>query len=176
LKIVIIGAPGSGKGTQAGILAKELRLKHIVASEIIRKETRKNNSIRKIIERGDLLPEKIIEPIMRKHIPKDNFIIDGYPRKISQAKLLEKINKPDIVLVLDAPSTILKKRLLKRESIEKRIDDNEKIILHRFRVYDKETRPLLKYYKDRMIKIDAKGTPENVNKKIRKNITHLQFQ
>ena len=113
---------------------------------------------------------------MRKHIPKDNFIIDGYPRKISQAKLLEKINKPDIVLVLDAPSTILKKRLLKRESIEKRIDDNEKIILHRFRVYDKETRPLLKYYKDRMIKIDAKGTPENVNKKIRKNITHLQFQ
>ena len=114
MKIVIIGAPGSGKGTQAGILAKELRLKHIVASEIIRKETRKNNSIRKIIERGDLLPEKIIEPIMRKHIPKDNFIIDGYPRKISQAKLLEKINKPDIVLVLDAPSTILKKRLLKR--------------------------------------------------------------
>ena len=113
MKIVIIGAPGSGKGTQAGILAKELRLKHIVASEIIRKETRKNNSIRKIIERGDLLPEKIIEPIMRKHIPKDNFIIDGYPRKISQAKLLEKINKPDIVLVLDAPSTILKKRLLK---------------------------------------------------------------
>ena len=176
LKIAIIGAPGSGKGTQAEIISKEFKLKHIIASEIIKKSIRKNNSIRKIIEHGDLLPENIIEPIMRKYIPKENFIIDGYPRKISQARTLDKINKPDIILVLDAPLIVFKKRLLKRAGIEKRIDDNEKIILHRFIVYNKETRPLLKYYKNRIIIIDAKGTPKNVNKKIRESITRLQFQ
>ena len=174
MKIVIIGAPGSGKGTQANILSKELKLKHIVASDIIKKETRKNISIKKIIEHGDLLPEKIIEPRMKKHMPKNNFIIDGYPRKISQARILDKINKPDIVLVLEAPLTLLKKRLLKRAGIEKRADDNEKTIEHRSKVYNKETKPLLKYYKNRIIKIDAKGTPEKVNKKIMDKIIYLK--
>ena len=163
MKIAIIGAPGSGKGTQAEIIAKYLKLKHITASNIIKKEMKKNSSIKKIVDNGDLLRERIIEPIMMKHIPKDNFIIDGYPRKISQARILDKINKPDIILVLEAPLKLLKKRLLKRAKIEKRTDDKDNVIEHRFKVFEKETKPLLKYYKNRIIKIGAKGTPEKVN-------------
>ena len=99
MKIIILGAPGSGKGTQARLLAKKLKLKHIVASDLIKKEISKKNENARLInlylKQGKLIPDKIVDSIIKENIQKNNFILDGYPRTIEQAEFLNKLNKPD---------------------------------------------------------------------------------
>ncbi|HLC85949.1 MAG TPA: nucleoside monophosphate kinase [Candidatus Nanoarchaeia archaeon] len=171
MKLIILGPPGSGKGTQARLLKRDLKLKHI-SSDILRNEIKKKTKLGKIFEkyinRGDLVPDHLINPLIKKHIPKDNFIIDGYPRRVGEAKYLDNYCRPDHVIFLDVPKNALIKRLLKRAKIEGRKDDTLDIIKERFRVYEKETKPVIKHYKNKMIKITGNKKPEIVEKELLK--------
>lgn len=175
MKLIIFGPPGSGKGTQAKLLCKDFKVKHISTGEIFRYEYNKKTKLGieahdKYWEKGNLCPDEITNKIIIKNLPKDNYLLDGYPRTIEQGKFLDKYNKPNFVIVLDVPYHILKARLLNRAKIEGRSDDNLETIKERFKVHRKQTQQLLNYYKDRIILINGDRKIEEIEKDIIENI------
>lgn len=171
MKIIILGPPGTGKGTQAKIIAKEFGLKHI-SSDILREEVKRNTAIGREVKRymnsGELVPEDLFEKVIKKNLPKDNFILDGAPRTIKQAKWLSIIFEPDYVIWITSSKNVIIKRLLERARLESRKDDTPKVIENRFHVYEKETKPLLRFYGKRVIRVNGNGTPEEIFKNIKK--------
>ena len=170
MKLIILGAPGSGKGTQAKLLAKDLKLKHISTGDLFREEYKKETKLgieaHKYWGKGNLVPEDITKDLILKNLPKNNYLLDGYPRTIYQAKFLDENFTPDFIIVLDVPFHTLKFRLLRRAKIEGRSDDTEEIIKERFKVYRKQTSPLLKYYKDKIILVDGDRKIEEIEKEL----------
>jgi adenylate kinase len=120
--LAIIGPPGSGKGTQAGKLAKLYKIPHISIGELYRsiakEHTEFGQKIRKVIVKGEIVPDYITNKIIKDRVTrldcKKGFILDGYPRTIEQAKELEEFAEPDTVIYLDVPEEEIIKRLSKR--------------------------------------------------------------
>lgn len=165
MKIILLGPTGSGKGTQADFISKLLRLKHIEAGEILRKEAKKNKLIKKIMEQGRLIPDKhVIRIINNKTRNYNNFILDGFPRTLKQSKSLKFI--PDLVLFLD----VKKENIVKRLLLRKRFDDNKKNIETRYKIYLKQTIPVVKYFNHKKVLIKVNGNPKikDVSKDIKK--------
>ncbi len=179
MKLIIFGPPGSGKGTQAKLLAKDLNLKHISTGEIFREEYKNKTKLgleayEKYWGKGNLVPDDITINILKNKLKniKDGFILDGFPRTIKQAEELDKFCNIDKVIVLDVPYHTLKARLLKRAKIEGRSDDTLEIIKKRFKSYRELTAPLLKYYKNKIILADGDNKAENIEKDILKILKH----
>lgn len=173
MRIIIFGPPGSGKGTQARLLAGDFGLKHISTGEIFRDELKKKTkagieAYGKYLSRGNLVPDDLTFEIFKNALQntKDNFILDGFPRTINQAKEADNICKIDYVIVLDVPFHTLKSRLLKRAKIEGRSDDTPETIRKRFKVYREQTAPLLEYYRDKIILIDGDRDADNIEKEL----------
>ena len=133
--ILFLGAPGAGKGTQAELLSKTNSYLHLSTGELLRKEIEMNTilgrQVKDIINRGELVSDELVLKIVRQNLDKDNngWILDGYPRNLSQAnslnKVLTEIDQPlEVVFYLDIPEEVLVKRLLLRG----RKDDTEEII------------------------------------------------
>src|SRR3989338_403856 len=141
MKIIILGPTGSGKGTQSNFICKLLKLRHIGTGKIFRKEAKKNKFIKKLLNEGKLIPDNITIKIVNKLIKKDNFILDGFPRTLKQAKALKF--GPDLVLFLKVD----KKHIIRRLLLRKRFDDNRRNIEERYRIYLKKTFPVVNYYK-----------------------------
>ena len=123
MNIIIFGSPGSGKGTQAKLLAEFFRLKRISLGDILRQEVKKESSLGKQVEaymeEGKLVPDELVSKVIEENINKQVFILDGYPRNLSQAKRLDKIlsdkNKDiDAFIYLDIDQQIIVDRLSKR--------------------------------------------------------------
>jgi len=184
--IVMFGPPGAGKGTQAEILSKKLNLMHISTGEILREEIEKKSDIGNIvknrIEKGELASDEIIMKVFEKHISESSakgFIIDGIPRNVNQAELFLALFKQrsvkDIEIInLGAHEEELLKRLIKRAQLEKRKDDKKITIEKRFKIYDKVTKPVLDYLKDKEVKIydiDGVGSIERIHKDILKSLS-----
>ncbi len=153
--LLFLGAPGAGKGTQAEILSKTNSYLHLSTGELLRKEIEMNTSLGKqvknIINRGELVSDELVLKIVKQNLNNDNkgWILDGYPRNLSQAnslnKVLIEINQPlDLVFYLAIPEEVLIKRLLLRG----RKDDTEDTIRTRVNIYKKNTEPLIQYFKD----------------------------
>jgi len=153
--LLFLGAPGAGKGTQAEILSQTNSYLHLSTGELLRKEIEMNTNlgrqVKDIINRGELVSDELVLKIVRNNLDKDNdgWILDGYPRNLSQAnslnEVLIEINQPlEIVFYLDIPEEVLIKRLLLRG----RKDDTEETIKTRVDIYKKTTEPLIKYFKD----------------------------
>jgi len=153
--LLFLGAPGAGKGTQAEILSKANSYLHLSTGELLRNEIEKDSTlgrqVKDIINRGELVNDELVLKIVRQNLDKDNngWILDGYPRNLSQAnslnKVLIEINQPlDVVFYLDIPEEVLIKRLLLRG----RKDDTEETIRTRIEIYKKTTEPLIQYFKD----------------------------
>ena len=168
MKLIILGSPGTGKGTAAHLLSKKLKLKHICTGDLFRKEYTKKTKIGlhaySYWGKGNLVPSKITIFLTHSVLPSKNYILDGYPRNLTQAKALEKKQPTDYVLYLKTPSAIVVKRLLHRAKIEGRKDDTLPVIKNRLHVYHKETQPLLTFYKKKLILINGNQSIDKVLK------------
>ena len=184
---VIIGPPGAGKGTQAKLISEKLGLIHISTGDLIREEQAKDTKIGKLatqlIDRGNYLPDNIvIEMVKQKVIDNQNangFIFDGFPRTVYQAKTLDMflnmrktpINK---VFLMRVEIDVIKKRIAERAEKENRPDDQPDVIKTRIETYNKQTTPVVSYYKDGylfaanrgVIEIDANKLKETVFEEI----------
>ena len=158
-RIVLLGAPGAGKGTQATLLAKSLGVPHISTGDMLRAavaaETPVGLEAKAVMDAGHLVSDEIVIGIAEERLKEDDatrgFILDGFPRTLAQAKalneLLERIgSRIDCCLAIAVETESIVERLLKRAEIEGRADDNEATIRERMRVYDAETAPLLDFY------------------------------
>ena len=175
---VFLGVPGVGKGTIAKQIMQEQGIIHISTGNIFREhiknQTPLGKSVKKLLALGKYVPDKITNEIValklqEPHIQKHGFILDGYPRTINQAQFLETITNPlnyQIVL-LEASSELIAKRLAKRAQEEGRLDDTKQVITDRINIYVKKTKPLINYYdqKKQILRIKIDGTIlENVAK------------
>jgi|SRR3989344_6466038 len=178
MKIVILGAPGSGKDTAAKKIEKKFRLNQLVLGDYFKQEYKNKTKIGKAAykywSKGILCPDKLVIQIIKKNLNKDNYLLNGFPRNIKQANFLNKINKPNVVIYLDVPKKILIKRLLDRAKIENRLDDEINVIRKRLTIYNTKTRPLIKFYKSILIKINGNRKPESIFKDIKTNLDRLK--
>ena len=153
--LLFLGAPGAGKGTQAALLSKNNSYLHLSTGELLRKEIEMKTSlgikVKDTMNRGELVSDHLVLEIVKQNLDKANkgWILDGYPRNISQANslndVLVKLNQPlEVVFYLDIPEKVLVERLLLRG----RKDDNENTIKTRLDIYKKTTEPLIEYYRD----------------------------
>ena len=174
--LVIFGAPGSGKGTQAKLISQSYKLKHISVGQILRKAIEDNHPLSKKLQKkmfkGDLVSDKIVNKIIEDNIieSEENFIFDGYPRNLKQAKHLDEIIGRFNVRCLNLK--VSKKEVIKRLSLRGRNDDEEKNVKRRWKTYKRNTKPLLHYYKKtkRLLEVSGEGDIEDIFKNINKLI------
>jgi adenylate kinase len=179
MRLLMIGAPGAGKGTQAVRIAQHFRVTHISSGDLLRKHVTEQTSIGKQISRymeaGDLVPDSVVMDLLRKPIVSANaaggYVLDGFPRTLEQAEAAAGIGREtrtsaQAVVYLDAPADVLIGRLSGRG--ENRADDSEAVARHRLEVYAQHTQPLVDYYAARgvLVKIDAAAPVDVVSQQI----------
>lgn len=174
-RLVLVGPPGAGKGTQATALSEKLGVPHISTGDLFRKniaeETELGKQVKHILDSGGLVPDEITNQMLVARLEQsdtgDGFLLDGYPRNLGQAELLSKVladsdQKLDVVVQLQVDEDHLVERLLARG----RSDDNEDVIRHRQHVYQSETAPLLDYYRDLLVTVDGVGEVDEVTDRV----------
>jgi adenylate kinase len=171
VRLVLLGPPGAGKGTQAQKLAAELGIPHISTGVILREAAEKGTELgrqaKAIMDAGQLVSDDIMLGIIRDRLRAPDcakgYILDGFPRTIPQAEgldrlLSQKSDPPVVIANLALDEEELRRRIAGRRSEVTRSDDAEETVLSRFQVYQEKTRPLLDYYGDRVRSIDGKGS------------------
>jgi len=173
MRLAIIGIQGSGKGTQAKLIAKKFKLKRVTVGEILRKEIKKKTLrgliLARYMNRGLMAPNKIVNKVILKNTPKDNFIVDGFPRDERQLYVADKLNFGKVILIT-LPKKEVHKRIKKRREIEKRTDDEEKALETRLKLFYEHSPKIIKHFKDRLIKINGNQTIRKVFLDIEKTL------
>lgn len=170
MNIVMIGPQGSGKTTQAELLAKRLKLPHLQTGELYRKIAKKNFpfgiKVRELLRKGQLVPDRQHNKILKEEIAKpkykDGFVLDGSPRTLSQAKTQPFVLDKVFYLAVSDKENI--RRLVKRG----RVDDTPPLIAERLRLYHQETEPILDYYRRKgiLVEIDGERPIEEIHQDI----------
>jgi adenylate kinase len=181
MNLLLYGPPGSGKGTQAGMLTQQFGIPHISTGDILRAEVKAGTPLGReaqpIMARGDYVPDAIMIGIIRNRLAEKDtapgFILDGFPRTIPQAEaldaLLAEMGKGfDHVLYLRVDTPELMKRLAGRMALEQRADDQPEAVQNRIEVYLSKTLPLLDYYRSRGLvsEIPGMGTKEEIYSRV----------
>lgn len=181
-RIVLLGPPGAGKGTQATAIVEGKGIPHISTGDMLRAAVKAGTPIGKkakaVMDAGELVSDEIVIGIAEERLgqadAKQGFLLDGFPRTLAQAEALErlltKLGTPlDCCLALTVENEAVVQRLLKRAQIEGRADDNEATIRERMRVYDSQTAPLLSFYRGRgrLVEVSGMGAIEEVGQRIR---------
>jgi adenylate kinase len=180
-RILLLGAPGAGKGTQAALLIEHLGVPHVSTGDMLRAAVAAGTEVglqaKAVMDSGKLVSDEIVIAIAEERLgesdARQGFVLDGFPRTLAQAEALdvtlEKLGSPlECCLAVTVDVEAVVQRLLKRAEIEGRADDNEATIRERMRVYDEQTAPLLKYYGDRgvLVEVDGMGSVVEVSKRI----------
>jgi adenylate kinase len=179
--LVILGAPGSGKGTLSKVLKEKYNFEHISTGDLIRKSD--DPEIKKIVDEGNFLPDDMMIKMLRKEMKKidlsnSNVILDGFPRNIKQAKRLDSmLGKMGLglnyALFLDLPDEVAKERIKKRANEENRKDDaSDDVVEKRFKEYHDKTFPLLDFYSKsrKLLTIKASKGKDEVLKQVRRKL------
>ncbi len=181
MRIVLLGAPGSGKGTQAALLMEQLGLPHISTGAVLRSAAQAGTELgleaKAVIDRGELVSDAImlglIEERLNQEDARTGFILDGYPRNMAQAEalddLLNRLDKPlDEALQIDVDIERVIERIALRAAEEGRSDDSEAVARKRMQVYAERTAPVADYYADRGVlsRVLGMGSIEEVFQRI----------
>jgi adenylate kinase len=169
MRIIMLGAPGSGKGTQAEAISKRYQITKIATGDLLRAEVEKGTLLgrqaKTIMDAGELVPDEIILGMIAEHLAEDDtsngFLLDGFPRTLRQAvaldAMLNKIHAPlHVALFFDVTKEEVMKRLLARH----RFDDTEETIRHRLEVYEAQTAPVIDFYKQQGLLRTVQGIGE----------------
>ena len=172
-RIVMLGAPGSGKGTQAARLIEWMQVPHVSTGDMLRAAVAAGTEVglraKAVMEAEELVSDEIVTDIARDRLGQADaaggFILDGFPRTLAQADALDGIvqamgEKIDCCLALTVDAEAVIERLLKRAEIEGRADDNEEAIRQRIRVYEEQTAPLFDHYRGQGILVEISGMGE----------------
>jgi len=199
--LVFLGPPGAGKGTQAKRLAEERGFVHLSTGDLLRKEVSKGSELgrkaKAYMVKGELVPDELVLEILASALQREgNYILDGFPRNISQAEMLEQMGyAPDKVFLFSIPEEVAVERISYRRVCPKcgrvyhlkfmppkedelcdvckvkliqREDDREEVVRNRYRVYLQLTAPLIDYYKGKgnLVTIDAVKSPEEIYREL----------
>jgi adenylate kinase len=171
MRVLMVAAPGAGKGTQAEKLAARYGVAHLSSGELLRHEVNAGTTIGKQasedLRHGDLVPDELIlamltEPIIAAS-RNGGYVLDGFPRNLRQAEAAYELTKQfggielEAVIHLEVTREELQRRLLARAGHEGRSDDAEEVVAHRFEVYAAETEPLLTFYRERNLVLEVNG-------------------
>ena len=181
-RLLLLGPPGVGKGTQAQRLIDELSIPQISTGEMLRAAVAAGTSISEdakgYMERGELVPDEVVIGVARERMGQSDvaggFILDGFPRTVAQAEALDRILddlgvKLERCVALTADEDELVGRLLLRAEQQGRADDNEETIRTRMRVYHGQTAPLVAYYRERgvLAEVDGVGEVDEIAARVR---------
>jgi adenylate kinase len=170
-RLIFLGAPGAGKGTQAQLLAESCGIPHISTGDILRAQVKEQTDLglkaKFYMDKGELLPDSLILDMIRGRLSQADatskgWILDGFPRNVSQAEFLDQLlaeigQNYDLAIHLSVPQERLVERLLNRATIQNRLDDTEEVIRRRLVVYEEQTTPLIDYYQHKGIFHDVDG-------------------
>ena len=175
MRLLFVGPPGAGKGTQAALVASRLGVPHISTGEMFRDHvasgTDLGRQVQELMEAGAYVPDEITVAMladrMRSPDTDEGFILDGFPRKIGQVASLDKLLGPDgldRVVLFEVDEERLVERMLARG----RADDSEQTIRSRFKVYEEQTAPLVELYRSRklVVSVDGEGPVDEVTERI----------
>ncbi|MDP9241250.1 MAG: adenylate kinase [Actinomycetota bacterium] len=178
MRILLIGAPGSGKGTQAEQVAKHFGITHISSGDLLRQHVRDGSTIgnaaKKYVDTGDLVPDSLVMDMLRKPVVAANetggYVLDGFPRTVEQAKIAYETARDlgvavQVAAFLDVPDEELVRRLLARGRGN---EDTGDVIAHRLAVYREHTLPMLDYYggREELVTVDGAQAPEDVTRQL----------
>ena len=181
-RLIFLGPPGAGKGTQAQVLSENHQIPHVSTGDILRaavaQQTPLGKQAQDYMNRGELVPDSLILGLIQDRLSYEDtangWILDGFPRNVNQAafleELLEKLEQSaDCVLNLEVPDEILVERLLAR----KRKDDNEETIRRRLEIYHQDTVPVINFYQERetLKTIDGDRLMEEVTQSLNEAIS-----
>jgi adenylate kinase len=177
MRLVLLGAPGSGKGTQAARLREHLQVPHISTGELLRAAVAAGTPLglqaKAVMAAGNLVSDEIVLGMLEERFTqpdtRNGFILDGYPRNLAQAaaldELLDRLRQPmDLAVQLDVGNDLLVDRLAGRAKAEGRADDSPEAVRNRLKVYDQQTAPVIDHYRNqgKLAHLDGVGTLDEV--------------
>ena len=177
MRLVLLGPPGSGKGTQATSLKEQLQVPHIYTGDLLRAEVAAGTELGKqakaVMDAGNLVSDDILLGMLEARLAQadvaNGFILDGYPRNVAQAnalgELLARLQQPlDAIVQLDVPTELLVERIAGRAKEQGRADDNPESVRQRLQVYNDSTAPVIDFYagKGTLARVDGVGALDEV--------------
>jgi len=181
MRIILMGPPGAGKGTQAKVIAERLGVPAVSTGDIFRanvsQETPLGVEAKRYMDAGEYVPDSVTNEMVRDRLAQDDakkgFLLDGYPRTVAQVEELDAMLEEhgaaiDAVVVLTVDEDEIVQRLLKRAEIEGRTDDTEDVIRRRQEVYNEQTAPLIAVYADHglLSEVDGMGSVDEVTARV----------
>ena len=181
MRMILMGPPGAGKGTQAKVISNRLGVPAVSTGDIFRANVSEGTPLgveaKRYMDNGDYVPDEVTNGMVRDRLAQDDassgFLLDGYPRTVAQVSELDSMLRDagtslDAVVVLTVNDEELVQRLLHRAETEGRTDDTEEVIRHRQDVYNEQTAPLIKVYAERglLVEVDGMGTVDEVSERI----------